>query len=207
MIRLAGPAESVPNLELVTLATLKTTGDFPASADDAVLQLILDAIHVGVFRQLGGRFVKSTGTAYDEVYDGTDRFELFLDQRPIVSVASIEEGQLVGNGQFQVWRPLATTDYQIDAAAGAIRRVLWGNWPGGASTRIVYQAGYVTIPPDLRLAVVEWATVKYRRLAESRLDKLSTATDAESEQYTRDDAPAGVLAVLERYRLSHAFVG
>lgn len=72
---------------------------------------------------------------------------LIMPRRPIVSVTSIVENDVT----------LDTDDYEIDGAAGMIKRLSDDSetsWPSGKIT-VVAACGWATVPDDLKLAAMK----------------------------------------------------
>jgi hypothetical protein len=131
-------------------------------------------------------------TAYTEYYDGIGGNELVLRNRPLVSVTSLSYSDEAGNNNS--WELVDTEDYFIDTNAGIIKSLL----PAGGSFhswKIVYTAGYTTIPDDLAEACA--------RMAAFMLENGTAGTSIKSKQegqrkieYFDSNSPGGSSASL-----------
>src|SRR3990170_1372624 len=95
MIRLSGPTVTTTNLELVTLADLKTFLNTSAqSADDTRKQQVVDGVNRSAYERMRRRFIKHNSTNWDLVLDGVayGGRTLALPYRPIFAWTSIARG-------------------------------------------------------------------------------------------------------------------
>ena len=93
-------------------------------------------------------------TDYTEYYDGIGGSELVLRHRPINSVTSLSARQVTTNeNDFDI---TDAEDYFIDEPAGVIEFLgsFYGNYD---SWKVVYNAGYDTIPEDVAEACAQLA--------------------------------------------------
>jgi hypothetical protein len=77
--------------------------------------------------------------------------EITLARRPIVEVVSIVEDAVT----------LVTTDYEIDAALGSLRRLSsdYPAWWMPCKIVVAYRAGWATVPENLKLAAMRMVTL------------------------------------------------
>lgn len=203
MIRLSGPTVNKANVELVTAAQVKSfLRQDGQTVDDVRLGLVVDMVNRWAYNRLRQRIVKSTGTAYDLILDGTyDGLNLFLPFKPIVSVTSIESGYYQAGSGWSPTYTYATTDYARDDETGVLYAGSGVSWPiVKNSIRIVYQAGYVApLPEDLVGALLQVASIEYNRASAERLDQTSQATDVGATSYTFGTIPGTADTVFRSY--------
>lgn len=151
---------------LVTSWELKTyLGDAPASADDALLEQLLDDVEAR-FASETGRAIASfqaAGLARTEVHDGTGAPTLYLDY-PIVALTSV----VLGYDAAVPDETLAVADKRVLVYAAGGRRL--SRTDGGSFGRVGC-ARYVQVvydfaadlPADAKLAIKSVAAMAYRR--------------------------------------------
>lgn len=130
--------------------------------------------------------------------------ELILSRRPIVSITSIVEGETT----------LETTDYEIEAGAGMLKRLSSDNYTRWACGKIVvtYLAGYDVVPDDLKDAAARLVNTYYLSGTDDPLEKSVELPDIGTVQRWVDkDSDAGmpddILAALQRGGYVNVWVG
>lgn len=204
MIRLAGPGSQAAHYAVVSTADVKAFLQIVSTADDALIGYLVDGANRQLYTELGARFVLETGVAYDDVLDSDGSQKLRLLARPIVSVTSVAYVIPAGNGAVTTQETYVASDYQILADEGGLLRFssgFPGVWPYGANCiRVVYRAGYATVPRDLVNAVCGWIGVTFQRLKNRRLDLVSYGKGEESFSYSLDPIPRSIARVFDMYR-------
>jgi hypothetical protein len=200
------PAVNQTNLELVTLATVKTYTNQQSNANDTILQTILNGCHRQLYTFLGNRVItRDSSPPTDWVYalDGTGTRFLDLPQYPIwdVSQLTIDEGYIADNTPtFNVQRTFASSDWFADTEHGVIQRITW-TWPTGYNNiRVSYPAGYDTVPEDLADAICQWAAVRFMRYDRRRWDFATMTKESESWSFREKEIPDSALAVFRTYQ-------
>lgn len=149
-------------MALTTVAKIKTHLGITGSDEDAYLTQLLAGVEPAVLRYLNRRAIESATVT--EYFHGHGRSTVVLNRRPVTAVASVNE-QIDGyagqaSGAFGSETLLtAGEDYWVDnleqseGNPAMLMRVgkLWPNAPG--SVKVVYTAGYTTVPLDIELAV------------------------------------------------------
>jgi hypothetical protein len=133
------------------------------------------------------------------------RQQLLLHNPPIISLASIFDDPLrVFGSDTQI--PAA--NYVIsDAEAGLIQLINRTFNPGMANIKVTYDGGYqeADIPGSLVQAAIELIWLA-RDKGDQKLLGLSAKSIADGNiSLLRNDWPAGVADILDRYRLPHRF--
>lgn len=117
------------------------------SKDEQIKSFINRAL--GILERYIGRQIKSR--EYTEYYDGDGTDQLLVNHWPIISVASLHDDP---DRAFTSETLIDSTDYNIYANEGMIR--LFNDEgvfvTGEQNIKLVYTAGYATIPDDLELA-------------------------------------------------------
>lgn len=154
MLTVTTPA---PDTSLLTLAELRTATGVGNAAVDSDLTILGSRVASAIANICR---VASSGatppTLRLETLTETFRHEeclpkLILARRPIVAVSQITEDGV----------SLDAAEYEIDAAAGLISRLhddRPASWPASKIV-VAYQAGWETVPDDLKLAASKLAAV------------------------------------------------
>lgn len=133
---------------LTTVANVKAYLGVAGSADDALIENLIDRVTNFIQKYCNRKFTKSN---YDEYYDGSGAGYLFLPNYPIVSVSLLEIDGIIKT----------STDYAIYVDAGMIRLKNGKFSEGVLNVHVLYTAGYSTIPKDLEQACTELVAMKY----------------------------------------------
>jgi len=142
-----------------------------------------------------------------EDYSGDGTRDLILRYTPVATLTSIT---LSLDRNFAGATALAAGEYVLDKEAGIVKRVnattipvqtarAGAVWPvGDYNVRVVYDAGYATVPEDLKEAAILWAA---RRLARRGLMGVQSETiGSHSISLFAGGADREVEEILSRYR-------
>lgn len=165
--------------------------------DDRVIQLINEvSTHAENFCRRS--FLKATYTA--EEYDGDGSTVLFLNNYPIVSIASITPYE--GAGALTV----KGTEFNYNADSGEVRllggRVFSSNF---RQTTVTYDAGYDTeanLPDDLSLAIKLAVAMRYNEQSKKtyNVTRQDMGGDGGTVEYISEIYPKLTLEIWNRYR-------
>jgi hypothetical protein len=144
-----------------------------------------------------GQFVAQN---YTDTYDGAGKTWMLLRQWPVLSVAAIAITQC-----GVVTTLTDATSFQLEApipAGGAQRLTLVSPhlyFPRGrGNVQITYQAGYVTVPPDVAQACIEAVGEAYQR--RNRIGQTSVSSQGQTTvAFSQSDLNAAAKAMLEPY--------
>lgn len=200
-MKLSGPTVNTTNLELVTLASIKSYLQFTTTENDTILQTLLNNTHRQLYTLLGDRMIKrAVGTPWVYVLSG-GMDALQLPQWPlIVSTASIENGYIEDNNN--TWTTLhafSSTDWYANAEWGIVYPTI-GFWPAGyRNMRATFEAGFAACPEDLADAICQWVAVKFQRYKMKRWDVAATNREGESFSYRESEIPKEARMILRYY--------
>jgi len=129
---------------------------------------------------------------YTEYYSGQGNQELFLDQRPIQTITSIKQDS---EWTFGADSTFAAGNYAILDD----RVVMKDNYfrEGIRNIKIVYTAGYDTIPGDLKQACIEEVVRKFKK--RENVDVLSRTSIDGGITKVADGLLADTITILKRY--------
>ncbi|MEO2090703.1 MAG: hypothetical protein ABGY75_14555 [Gemmataceae bacterium] len=221
---------------LITLDRLKTLLEIPAgdTSRDEVLSLLGEQVSGVVEEYCGRQFGQST---YSEFYSGDNSPLLVLRQRPVLAITSVwvDGAGWWGQGAdpFAADTLLDATGYAVEAdqpdgssRCGLLRRVddvwprpfqweqgvLTGRAPGGVqgetgNIKVVYSAGYASVPSPVQLAVAIGVSRFLKTLKAGGLVAGETTPGYSYSLFTGNLKPDGIsslppeaLSLLSRYR-------
>lgn len=166
-------------------------GKTEAQVPDSVLTPLCEGVDAFVLSFLNRDSL--TIATYDEVYHGTGSQTIVPDNRPVTSVTLLEVNgaavaPAVGMGPGLVWDHFAV--HYRD-----------GLFPRGLNNvRIVYEAGFATLPADIKDAAVSIVAEKYAR--STRVGVASKTIGQESISYRADDMTPQARRALNQYRIT-----
>lgn len=179
---------------LTNLARVKEWLSETGSGIDAILTSIIAGTSQRMQGYMSRSIVQTAITA--EKHDGKGRDTLTLLEFPVIvppAVAVTENGDTV-----------ATTEYEVDEAAGQLIKVkdgVAGEWtPGRRNYSVDYTAGYATVPEDLAFYATLQAAYLYGKKG-TKIEDRGTILDpgGSSSVLTGPWAP-GVRECLDQYR-------
>lgn len=201
-------------MALVTLSDVKTHLGITTSADDALLALLQGSADDFVEQYCGRSFA---GGSFTEDHPGGARMA-FLRNYPVTAVTSVKVDP---NRAFGSETTLDTADYFVHADRGVVEaldgpfvpsrpgwRVASDDFPG--VVRIAYTTATGQVPAAVTRAYAELVGHWYRQVkthsALTFLNQLQQTTSGVVTEYPWGQSggfrvPAGVLQLLERYRV------
>jgi|CXWL01.1.fsa_nt_gi hypothetical protein len=182
-------------MSLTTLATVKAFKNITGTQHDAEIARLILAVDAFVANYVQRTIEQATVTEYHSTRSG--QVSLRLRQYPVASITSLYDDAERVYGSDTV---LAASDYVLeDANAGIVTLDGTAFDVGINNVKVVYVAGYATVPADLAQAAVElvWLT---RDLGDKALLGIQSQSIADGSvttyQRSRLDA---VRDTLERY--------
>ncbi len=191
--------------ELVALADLKTFLGVTTTPLDVKLAAVKADIEAAV-KNFCGRDLLVPSTPYTEYYDGDGSQQLIVNQRPVISVASIyvdpsclfESGSLVPN--LNSGSPAELISSQRKLNSGIIELFSYAFYRGRRSVKITYSAGYSTVPSDLQRAV-KLITAKAWKMQDLQMTgQISQQVGDKTVTYEPDAWPKEAIEIVGRYR-------
>ena len=146
-------------LYIVELADVREYLNIGDAQDDEELGHVVNAISA-LLNTMTGRTLLDTDLT--EYYDGEGTAKLFTRSWPINSTTSTIEVYEDADHEFGDDSKLSSTQMFIDSEVGCIYRVndVWE--AGQGNIKVVYNAGYQTVPYDLRGAALEMMQIAWR---------------------------------------------
>lgn len=161
--------------------------------EDDLISTLIDNVS-SMFETYCGRTF--TSTTYTEYYDGLGGDKLYTNQYPIVSVSGIYDDSswaygvdtLIDSSYYRI----STNGLSVNLVPGQIFS------EGSGNIKIIYTAGYTTIPLDLKQACIDEVARKYKR--RDRIDVTAISLGNESISMFSDDFLPTTKIVLNSYR-------
>ena len=144
--------------DLITLATYKDAEGLGTPKEDLRISALIPSVSQLVKTYCGNSFVDYYSSAKTETIDvnwGTHIVQ--LTESPVNTITSVQER----DSYSTAYKTLTTAAYQfyLDKSTDSVLRTSssgYTNWPTGVgSVKIVYTAGWSTVPEDLKLAVID----------------------------------------------------
>ncbi len=151
-------------MALFSLSEFKTHEGIVGSDLDAVITQLISAASAYFDKSTKRKLESAT---YTEDYSGTGDRVLSLRHYPVTALTSIS---VSADRTFPASSLIPAGDYVLDKEAGLVTQVssstieifrtnpVWST--GRYNIRVVYTAGYTTVPEDLKEAAIVWASWK-----------------------------------------------
>ena len=190
--------------DLITLATYKTAEGIQATKDDAKLELLITSVSQLVKTYCNTTFVDYYTSAKTEL-SNINYNEAFvqLSEGPVVmsdgNKPVVSERDSITSSYTTLTQDV---DYYVDTDLDCIYRMnkAWPKGPG--AVKVVYKAGYATIPADLKLAVIDLITYynKDEHKARQTIAGASIQNQSSSSQRNNVAFPDHIKRVLDLYK-------
>lgn len=178
---------------LVSLDDCKSYLEIDDTDDDNIIGYLMNVVSKLFDTYTDRTLVAADITEYHEGY-GTDT--LFLNSYPVNSTTSTIEVYRDADRVFGTETKIDGGNLFLDADAG---KLVYVGSRFDRPIKVVYNAGYTTVPYDLRGAALEALGVLYKRRQEGRFDTSTYSRDVASYTYL-DQFPHTVMNTLKRYR-------
>ena len=183
--------------ELASITDIKTMLVISDTSQDALLTLIKDSVEAYVKTYCGRDFLV---TAYTEYYDGDDTNLLRTNQRPITAVTSVysDPARL-----FPAASLIPSDDIIGDAKSlrlGFIELLTYRFLAGLKSTKVVYSAGYSTVPTDLSMAVKLVVCKQFKVIKKGMFAEQVQSVGDMQITLSVDAFPKDAMKIIESYR-------
>jgi len=181
-------------MPFTTVASIKTNFNMTLSTHDTLLGNLITQKEKQIKVFCGRDFEQTTYNSNDEnsLYDGDGTDTLLLRQFPIVSVTSLFDDP---DRSYGASSQISSSDYMIYANEGKI--VLDGLTftRGRQNIKVVYSAGYSTIPEDLKSACEMLVFADY-------IEHIAQVNTAVSDEiiYKPDKLRAEAWKIIELYK-------
>lgn len=180
-----------------------TYDEFGYAGDDAFQELILKVLEIAEGTidtqcKVPRGFFKTGGMAFTEYADYTTPFTI-SQYKPIVTLTSLSY-DTTGYGTAPSWSALTEHTDFIYYNDG--RFYIFSKYPGKRerSIKIVYTAGYSTVPEEIRLATLEFTSSILHTMLQRKISPTVEISDMSIRIPTSIPIPPSVLALIGIYR-------
>lgn len=189
---------------LITLAKYKTAEGLQSTKDDAKLELLIESVSQLVKTYCNTTFVDYYTNAKTELFNiNYNESFIQLAEGPVVmgNDAPTVSERTDFTGSYTTLTQDA--DYYIDTDLDCIYRIgtAWPKGPG--AVKVVYKAGYATIPADLQLAVIDLITYyrkDHHRTARQTIAGATVENRSSSSTQNNPAFPDHIKRVLDLYK-------
>ena len=183
-------------MALCTLENVRTYLDIPVDKKDpekdALYQSYIDRISVRMNNYCDRIFESTT---YTEYYDGGGMSYLYTNQYPIISVTSINDDS---GWSWTSSTVISGVNYRVanNSRSILLKNMRFGNYT--ENVKIVYIAGYATIPGDLIDACATEVVAAFKKRKDPHITA-KTADDGSGTRYQTNFLPS-TKGVLDKYK-------
>ncbi len=147
--------------DLITLQEYKTAEGITAPKDDARLNVLIPSVSELVKTYCGNSFIDFFSSNKTETFNiDWGAYVVQLTESPVNAIVSVQERESYNSA----YTTLTTGAYEfsLDTRTDSVLRTTsagYKNWPRGVdAVKVVYTAGYSSVPSDLKLAVLDLVT-------------------------------------------------
>lgn len=199
--------------DLITLSNYKIAEGIQSTKDDSKIESIIARVSQLVRTYCANGITTYYNTAVDGTFNNKKLETLSINwasnivqltESPIATVHSVVERDDLSSSYTTL---VENTDYYVDYSTDSIYRVSssgaaknWANGPG--AVKVEYNAGYVSCPADLELAVIDLITyyVKDEHKARQTIAGASIQNQSSSSQRNNVAFPDHIKRVLDLYK-------
>lgn len=185
---------------LTTVAVAKShLGIMPAdTSQDDTLTRMINAASQKIEQYCDRKFKKRQ---YTDFYDGRGNDRLLLRNWPCDKPTELWDD--AGNEFTSSTNLIDAADYTVEQSSDGGVGVILVNGirfsRGNQNVKVVYQAGYASVPYDIEEACLFMVEYLYTMKQDRRVGVSSKGKNGESTQF-RDDMPTFILDILDRYK-------
>lgn len=176
------------------LTTLSAVKEFLQIAtavtdDDTFITNLISRISADIEKECGRTFLAAN---YTEYHDGDSTSILMLDQYPVNSITSIHDDV---DREYNADDLIDSDDYAFYSESGIVELDGLTFATGIKNIKVIYNAGYTTIPTDLEQACIKRVAIEYLTGKAgvnafdsdnvTRLEKMKESADATIEKYKK----------------------
>lgn len=182
-------------LPLVTKAEYKQYAGLTSTNDDAKIDLLIPQVSDLVKTLCNNSFNDYVDDVCVETFEGGTYWYVLLEG-PAIAVQSLEQSTDYG----KTYTALSEySDYSFSKATGTLRSIgkEFSTMPN--SYRVTYNAGYETLPQDLKLATLDLITYYLRNETAIHSNRAPGGNSVQIEYVTNTKLPAHISRVLDMY--------
>lgn len=179
---------------LLTLEEAKQYLEITGSGQDTLLTALLTSFTALIKTYLNRQL---ENTNYKQLYDGTGTNRIILDQYPIISVSKLSQD--LDNENKVIGDLYSASEYYI-LPGGMIELYADIFVDGQRTVYVDYNAGFATIPGDIKDVCKQIIAKRYQDLKDKRFGISSKNIFDDSVSFEIADLSSSMKLVLDRYR-------
>mgnify|MGYP001382034813 CR=1 FL=1 len=191
--------------DLITLATYKDAEGLGTPKEDIKINAIIPSVSQLVKTYCGNSFVDFYSSNKTETFtiDWSTHI-VQLTESPVNAIVSVQERDAYNNSYTTL--TTGAYEYALNTNTDSVLRTTssgYKNWPTGVdAVKIVYTAGYSSVPEDLKLAVIDLITyyLKDEHKERRTIAGASIQNQASSSQRNNVAFPDHIKRVLDLYK-------
>lgn len=178
--------------DLTTVEAVKQYLGTTTTVESAEVQRLVTAASKYLVSALS-RPVKSASITWDT--NGNGRTVLYLPVQPVTAVSS---AAIAGEAALAAATPGGTDEGYLVSGMTLVLRGgrVWSR--GVLNVRVVYTAGYATVPPEIEQGTIELVAARLRE--RDRVGIQSRSLGPESVTFAREDLPPTVKRLVDQWR-------
>tara|TARA_B100000586_G_scaffold11126_1_gene7685 strand:+ start:24 stop:611 length:588 start_codon:yes stop_codon:yes gene_type:complete len=191
--------------DLITLQDYKTAEGITQPKEDARLNVLIPSVSQLIKTYCGNSFVDYYSSAKTETRTiNWDTHIVQLTESPVNAVTSVQERTSYSSAYTTL--TTGAYEYSLDSDTDSIFRTTsagYKNWARGVdAVKVVYTAGYSTVPADLKLAVLDLVTyyLKDEHKLRQSIAGASLQNPGSSGQTNNVGFPDHIKRVLDLYK-------
>ncbi len=191
--------------DLITLATYKDAEGLSTPKEDLRINALIPNVSQLVKTYCGNSFVDFFSSNKTETFNiDWDTYIVQLTESPVNSIVSVQERQSYSDSYATL--TTGAFEFALDGRTDSILRTSsfgYQNWPRGVdAVKVVYTAGYSTVPADLELAVIDLITYYLKDEHKERRTIQGASIQNASSSSQRDNVafPDHIKRVLDLYK-------
>ena len=190
---------------LITLEEYKVSKGIESLKEDAKLTALVVSVSQLVKTYCGNSFVDYYAADKTETFNVEyEAHTIQLTESPVNSITSVEERLTYADAYVAL--TVGAQEYYFEPNTDSIYRTTgagWKNWPiGPGSVKVLYKAGYATIPADLKLAIIDLITYYHKEEYKERrtIGSASITNITTSSQWRNVSFPDHIKRILDLYK-------
>lgn len=181
--------------DLITLAEYKAYVGIKSDTQDAQIKTLIPRVSQLTKSYCRRTFVDYVDDAKTEVFAGGDF--LLLSEYPVLAVSSVEYSEDFGKTYSSLTE---YTDYVLDISENNIVPVATTTFTKKINGyRVTYTAGYIELPEDLKLAVMDLLTYYLKNDMAVKSQRDAGSNTVQIEYITKNTLPAHIARVFDLY--------
>jgi hypothetical protein len=182
--------------DLVTLAEYKSYIGITSATQDNAIKSIIPKASALVKSTCRRTFVDYVNDAKTDVFaSGSAR--VYLKEFPVLAISSVEYSSDYGATYTAL---VEFTDYVVNLEDGYIDFLNWEIIPQQLNAyRVVYTAGYETLPEDIKVACLDLITYYLKSDMSVKSQRDAGSNTVQIEYITKNTLPSHIQRVLELY--------